>query len=258
MRSLSLCWYLSRATLLSSPAKNIFSVAANLSMDNKLSTLKDQFNPQLNTMQLIVNANPSDGWERSWEQGLTPWDLGKPTPILLHLHRTGHLPKGRALIPGCGSGYDVVAIASPERHVTGLDISEKAIEKAEELSSSLSNANYFTFLKADFFSWSPPQLFDLIFDYTFFCAIEPEMRIEWALRIQDLLKPDGELITLIFPIDDHVGGPPYKVSVSDYEKVLCPIGFKIVSLVDNELAVSARKGREMLGRWKRPLTQSSL
>ncbi|XP_065860848.1 probable thiol methyltransferase 2 isoform X2 [Euphorbia lathyris] len=259
MRFLSFRWfylYSSRCTPLSSQnppttprARSIeFSVAGNLRMDNKrerhLSTLKDsdvKFKPQVNRMQQIVNANPSDGWERSWEQGLTPWDLGKPTPILLHLHRTCDLPKGRALIPGCGSGYDVVAIASPERHVTGLDISDKAIEKAEELSSSLSNAKFFTFLKADFFSWSPPQLFDLIFDYTFFCAIEPEMRTEWALRIPDLLKPDGELITLIFPIDDHVGGPPYKVSVSDYEEVLCPIGFKIVSLVDNELAVSARK-----------------
>lgn len=30
-------------------------------------------------------------------------------------------------------GYDVVAIASPERHVTGLDISENAIKKAAEV-----------------------------------------------------------------------------------------------------------------------------
>eukprot|EP00257_Ricinus_communis_P021354 XP_015580827.1 thiocyanate methyltransferase 1 isoform X2 [Ricinus communis] len=155
-------------------------------------------------------------------------------------------------------GHDVIAIACPERYVVGLDIAEKAVKKAEELSSSLPNANYCTFLKADFFSWQPTELFDLIFDYTFFCAIEPEMRSQWAIRIQDLLKPDGELITLIFPIDDHLGGPPYKVSVSDYEEVLCPIGFKAVSIVDNELAIKVRLGREKLGRWKRPLTQCLL
>ncbi|TVU12554.1 hypothetical protein EJB05_46205, partial [Eragrostis curvula] len=63
-----------------------------------------------------------DGWEKSWEVGVTPWDLGKPTPVIEHLVRSGTLPKGRALVPGCGMGYDVVALASPERYVVGLDI----------------------------------------------------------------------------------------------------------------------------------------
>ncbi|GMP54946.1 hypothetical protein CsSME_00019929 [Camellia sinensis var. sinensis] len=152
-------------------------------------------------------------------------------------------------------GHDVVAIACPERYVVGLDISDEAIKKATELSSSLPNADYFTFLKEDFFTWRPTELFDLIFDYTrnilisrsngqlrrFFCAIEPDMRSAWASQMRDLLKPDGELITLMFPISDHVGGPPYKVSVADYEEFLNPIGFKAVTIVDNELAIASRK-----------------
>eukprot|EP00268_Persea_americana_P014000 TRINITY_DN16202_c0_g1_i3.p1 TRINITY_DN16202_c0_g1~~TRINITY_DN16202_c0_g1_i3.p1 ORF type:complete len:152 (-),score=23.10 TRINITY_DN16202_c0_g1_i3:566-1021(-) len=84
-----------------------------------------------------------NGWEKSWEQRLTPWDLGQPTPVILHLLQTGALLKGRALIPGCGSGYDVVAIASPERYVVGLDIADNAIKKAREISSSAPNADYF-------------------------------------------------------------------------------------------------------------------
>ncbi|KAG8661504.1 hypothetical protein MANES_01G010300v8 [Manihot esculenta] len=200
-----------------------------------------KFKPEVNQVQEILVTNSFGGWEKCWEQGLTPWDLGQPTPALLHLHHTGSLPKGRTLVPGCGSGHDVVAIACPERYVVGLDVSDKAIKKAEELSSLSPNANCFTFLRADFFSWHPSELFDLIFDYTFFCAIEPEMRSRWAMQIQNLLKPDGELITLMFPIDDHIGGPPYKVSVSDYEEVLCPLGFKAVFVADNELAIKARK-----------------
>ncbi|KAK9288702.1 hypothetical protein L1049_017165 [Liquidambar formosana] len=208
-------------------------------------------NPNVDKLKQIMDSDPTDGWEKCWEQGLTPWDLGKPTPIILHLHQTGSLPKGRALVPGCGSGHDVVAIACPERFVVGLDISDSAIKKAKELSSLLPNANYFTFQKVDFFTWCPTEEFDLIFDYTFFCAIEPDLRSAWARRIQDILKPDGELITLMFPIDDHVGGPPYKVSIIDYEEVLHPMGFKAISIMDNELAIGPRKGREKLGRWKR-------
>ncbi|XP_043688978.1 thiocyanate methyltransferase 1-like [Telopea speciosissima] len=173
--------------------------------------------------------------------------------MILHLLQNDVLPKGRVLVPGCGSGYDVVAIASPQRYVVGLDISDLALKRAKEISSSSANANYVSFLKEDFFSWQPTELFDLIFDYTFFCAIEPHMRSAWANRVRDLLKPDGELITLMFPITDHVGGPPFKVSVADYKEVLHPTGFEAISIEDNELAIGGRKGREKLGRWKKSI-----
>ncbi|KAK4349349.1 hypothetical protein RND71_032104 [Anisodus tanguticus] len=215
-------------------------------------------NPKVHKMQHLLHSDPSGGWEKCWEKGVTPWDIGQPTPILVHLNQTGGLPKGRALVPGCGSGHDVVAIACPERFVVGLDISENAIKQATKLFSSSKSAEYFAFLEADFFAWCPTQLFDLIFDYTFFCAIEPEMRPQWASRIQDLLKPDGELITLIFPISDHEGGPPYKVSVSDYEEVLHPVGIRAESIVENHLAIPPRRGREKLGRWKRSICKSLL
>ncbi|KAI5670069.1 hypothetical protein M9H77_10433 [Catharanthus roseus] len=209
--------------------------------------------------QLLHSKSTGDGWDKCWEQGLTPWDLGQPTPVLVHLHETGALPKGRALIPGCGTGYDVAAIACPERYVVGLDISENAIKKAKEaVVASSSHADCFTFLTADFFTWCPTELFDLIFDYTFFCALEPDMRSAWAMKMKDLLKPDGELITLMFPTSDHEGGPPYKASVSDYEEVLHPMGFKAVSIVENELAIARREGREKLARWKRSFQLSSM
>ncbi|KAK4403272.1 putative thiol methyltransferase 2 [Sesamum angolense] len=138
-------------------------------------------------------------------------------------------------------GYDVVAIASAERHVVGVDLSDNAIkEPQKQLSSQSPNAEHFTFLKTDFFTWCPTQLFDLIFDYTFFCAIEPGLRSQWARKIRDLLKPDGELITLMFPVDDHEGGPPYKVSVADYEEVLHPLGLQATYIAENELAVAPR------------------
>ncbi|CAL5036851.1 unnamed protein product [Urochloa decumbens] len=199
-----------------------------------------------------------DGWEKSWEFGVTPWDLGKPTPVIEHLVRSGTLPKGRALVPGCGMGYDVVALASPERFVVGLDISDMAVKKAKQWSSSVPNADYFTFLVEDFFKWTPDEQFDLIFDYTFFSALDPSLRVYWAEAVNRLLKPDGELLTLIYLISDQEGGPPYNNTVADYQRVLKPVGFRAVLMEDNELAVKPRKGWEKLGRWKRCAHQSSL
>ncbi|RRT61291.1 hypothetical protein BHE74_00006310 [Ensete ventricosum] len=90
-------------------------------------------NPKVVMIRGLVNDDATDGWEKCWEEGLTPWDLGKATPAVLQLVETGSLPRGRVLVPGCGSGYDVVAIAGPERYVVGLDISTSAVEKAKEV-----------------------------------------------------------------------------------------------------------------------------
>ncbi|CAN6456512.1 unnamed protein product [Victoria cruziana] len=202
-------------------------------------------------LQTIIQQNGLDGWDKCWEEEFTPWDLGKPTPLVVHLVQNGSLPKGRGLVPGCGSGYDVVALASADRFIVGLDISEKAISHAKGLFSSATNFDKFTFTIADFFNWRPTELFDFIFDYTFFCGIELSMRSAWAKRMHELLRVDGELITLMFPVDDHIGGPPFKVSVTDYEEVLHPFGFKAITIEENKLAVKPRKGREILGRWRR-------
>uniref|UniRef100_A0A0D9WM18 Methyltransferase domain-containing protein n=1 Tax=Leersia perrieri TaxID=77586 RepID=A0A0D9WM18_9ORYZ len=216
-------------------------------------------NPAVGRLRELVKCGEAaDGWEKSWESGVTPWDLGKPTPIIEHLVKSGTLPKGRALVPGCGMGYDVVALASPERFVVGLDISSTAMEKAKQWSSSLPNADCFAFLADDIFKWKPSEQFDLIFDYTFFCALDPSLRSAWAETVGDLLKPDGELITLIYLISDQEAGPPFNNAVTDYQKVLEPLGFKAVLMEDNELAIKPRKGQEKLGRWKRFGQQSSL
>ncbi|CAN6978980.1 unnamed protein product [Brassica oleracea var. botrytis] len=80
------------------------------------------------------------------------------------------------------------------------------------------------------------------------------MRPLWAQRMEKLLKPDGELITLMFPMDERSGCAPYKVSVSEYENVLIPLGFEKISIADNELAVTTRKGLEKIGRWRKKKT----
>uniref|UniRef100_A0A803M5J7 Methyltransferase domain-containing protein n=1 Tax=Chenopodium quinoa TaxID=63459 RepID=A0A803M5J7_CHEQI len=96
-------------------------------------------------------------------------------------------------------GYDVIAMASSERNVVGLDLSEAAIAKAKKLAASSANANSTTFIVDNFFTWQPNEPFDLIFDYTFFCAIDLKTRPTWASRMAELLKPDGELLILMFP-----------------------------------------------------------
>lgn len=204
-----------------------------------------------------------DGWSRCWEEGVTPWDLGQPTPAVVELAKSGTLPGDAAtvLVPGCGAGYDVVALSGPGRFVIGLDICESAVAKAKQWSASAAaaaDASLFAFVAADFFTWEPLELFDLIFDYTFFCAFHPSMRPAWAKRMTDLLKPNGELITLMYLAEGQEAGPPFNTTVLDYEEVLKPLGFVITCIQDNDVAVKRRQGMEKIARWKRMASPTNL
>ncbi|OCK74852.1 hypothetical protein K432DRAFT_468068 [Lepidopterella palustris CBS 459.81] len=49
--------------------------------------------------------------------------------------------------------------------------------------------------------------FDLIYDYTFLCAMHPNMRRLWEKRMAELLKPGGLLICLEFPLWKDLKSP---------------------------------------------------
>lgn len=200
-------------------------------------------------MQAMIAADPKDGWKRTWEQAVTPWDLGTVTPAVAELLARDLLPPGRVLVPGCGSGYDVVAMAGPSRRAVGLDLSELAVQRAQQLAEGKEGAQFAEFVSGDFFSFAADPPFDAIFDHTFFVALEPSMRAAWAETMARLLAPSGQLITLIWPISDHQGGPPYAVTMSTYESVLQPLGFEATVL--KPLADSERWGKDMLVSWMR-------
>lgn len=62
--------------------------------------------------------------------------VSPPIPIPLHttvVSRAGVLPKGRALVPGCGRGYDSIAFGKSGYDSVGLDLSPTGVEQAKAL-----------------------------------------------------------------------------------------------------------------------------
>lgn len=51
----------------------------------------------------VAPPGAGSGWEKSWQAGTTPWDMGDVTPVLAQMIAKGEVPSGRALVPGCGS-----------------------------------------------------------------------------------------------------------------------------------------------------------
>ena len=71
-------------------------------------------------------------WDKRYRQGDTPWDKGRASPALIAwLEDNPGLMTGSVLVPGCGTGHDVRAIASaePTSLPVGIDISKTAIEE---------------------------------------------------------------------------------------------------------------------------------
>ncbi len=58
--------------------------------------------------------------------------------------------------------------------------------------------------------------FDGVWEYTCFCAIDPERREEYVSVLHTILRPGGLLLACFFPLREGGGGPPFPVSKGDH------------------------------------------
>jgi cyclopropane fatty-acyl-phospholipid synthase-like methyltransferase len=68
-------------------------------------------------------------WDDAYQHNRTPWDIGRPQPAILHLADAGELVEP-VLDSGCGSGEHALLAATNGLEVTGVDISQLAVERA--------------------------------------------------------------------------------------------------------------------------------
>ena len=199
------------------------------------------------------------GWEEMWQKSITPWDRNEPNPALVEalekkpylvnspFKEGGGKTRKKVLVPGCGKGYDVLLFSSYGYDAVGLDAAPTAIEGARKLQMDQGKEQRYpikniqngrgeaTFLLEDFFkddflsqthTASSEPKFDLIYDYTFLCALKPELRPVWAARMSSLLSPNGLLICLEYPLGKKpkAGGPPFGLESELYEQLLAKPG----------------------------------
>jgi hypothetical protein len=217
-------------------------------------------------------------WDQLWEDGFIPWDKGTPSPALIDLLRDREdlfpIKKGRlkALVPGCGKGYDVLLLSAWGYDAYGLEVSSKALESAKAIEREKEgNGEYdtregvergaVTWLSGDFFmneflKGRGEATFDLIYDYTvcsvilrclghsnpfqFLSALPPSMRPAWSRRMGELLAPEGRLVCLEFPTykPASTGGPPWALPPKIYAAHLPRPGEELPYDEDGELLES--------------------
>ena len=165
--------------------------------------------------------DPTD-WENCYREGMTPWEKGAPAPPLLEYLATSQIG-GRILVPGCGFGHDVRALAAadPDADVVGLDISATAIAGAEGAPRTGSER----YVRADLFDL-PQEFhgsFDHIVEHTCLSGLPPDLRPQYVGAFHTALKPGGQVLAIFFlnPWDDDEAPdpPPYGISTEELDEI---------------------------------------
>ncbi len=162
-------------------------------------------------------------WQGRFAAGDTPWDRGEANPQL-GAWLAGALKPCRILVPGCGSGHEVAALARAGFEVTALDYAAEAIGRTRaRLDEAGAKA---TLIEADALAWRPERAFDAIYEQTSLCALYPDQWRDYADQLHRWLLPGGRLYALFAQVprpgatEGAIEGPPYHCDVNAMRALL--------------------------------------
>lgn len=205
----------------------------------------------------ILPENPEElerFWSDRYRNGQTGWDLGGVSPPLKHfidVWKSEGRQSQRVLVPGCGNAYEAnYLLDNGFQDVTVVDIAWPALDllKKRVHAQSAESLEHLHPIHGDFFGLN--ATFDLILEQTFFCALDPGMRPDYARKMHDLLSAGGELAGVFFdaPMYDH--RPPFGGSAAEYRELLEPY-FQFLVWEPCQISYPDRQGSELLFRVKR-------
>jgi SAM-dependent methyltransferase len=190
-----------------------------------------------------MTTTEADAWQQRYDTADTPWDLGAPAPALLAWLATNPGAGRRALVPGCGRGHDAVALAAAGWDVVAVDFAASAVEEARATAARAGHP--IAVLQADLFALTPSAVgtFDLWFEHTCFCAIEPADRGRYAAQAASLVRPGGRLVG-VFYAHGKPGGPPHDTR-PEAVRAFFSGGFSVEALAVTPHSVERRAGQEL-------------
>ena len=192
----------------------------------------------------MKDVSTPEFWNQRYIDNNTKWDLGAPTPILSHYLQTNHT-EGKACVLGCGNGHDAIELSKWNLDVYAVDFSIHAINNLKE---KLNGDESINLLHRDIFSLSKDYVntFDIMFEYTCYCAIDPNRRENYFDMVHKVLKKGGKLLGIFIPLDKDMyneEGPPFGVSVNEI-LALIKERFNVLENSFSPLSIDKRAGRE--------------
>ena len=162
-----------------------------------------------------------DFWQQRFQEGVLPWDRGGPHPQLTRWLGSGTLRSGQAvLVPGCGAGHEVVALAAAGLQVTALDYAPGACALARQaVSAAELDPATAQVIEADVRTWQPAAPLEAVYEQTCLCALHPDHWRTYADQLHRWLRPGGRLFGLFMQCRKEgaavgqIEGPPYHLDI---------------------------------------------
>lgn len=158
-----------------------------------------------------------------------PWYESNLDPDLKNEITSRNLSSGKFLDLGTGPGTQAIQLSNQGFEVTGSDISQTAVKKAETLSQKVN------FVADDFLnSQLPENEFNFILDRGCFHVFDIEQRPNYVAQIKRILGKNGILFLKCMSIEEKdlpEDKGPHKLSKSELSQVFSN-DFEVESIID--------------------------
>lgn len=179
-------------------------------------------------------------WTQRYKQHATGWDVGEATlPLRTYIDQLND-KSIKILIPGSGNAYEAGYL-----HQCGftntyiLDISAYPLKAFRQQYPTFPDEHI---LHQDFFAHQAH--YDLILEQTFFCALSPDLRPQYARKMHSLLVNGGQLVGVLFDDPLYKDHPPYGGDRDEYLTYFTPY-FHIKTFERCTNSIPPRQGREL-------------
>jgi len=127
-----------------------------------------------------------------------PWNIETAPDALVELVESGRVKPCKTIDLGCGTGNYAIYLASIGFDVTGIDISQTAIEIARENAEKKdAKCNFFiTDILGDLHEVK--ETFDFAYDWELLHHIFPENREKYVENVYRILNPMGKYLSVCF------------------------------------------------------------
>jgi thiopurine S-methyltransferase len=179
-------------------------------------------------------------WENRYINNEIGWNIGTvSTPLKTYIDQLQDKSL-KILIPGAGNSYEAEYLWNQGfKNLYVVDIAKQPLINLKERVKDFPDHQL---LNVDFFDIN--DTFDLIIEQTFFCALNPTLRLSYSLQMHKLLKSHGKLVGLFFDFELTSSGPPFGGSITEY-KASFNANFEIKKLERSINSIKERQGKEL-------------
>ena len=194
----------------------------------------------------MLTNNAQIYWENRYQNEDTGWDMKSVSPPLKFYVDQLKNKQQKILIPGAGNAYEAEYLF--ENGFKNTIVADIATTPLENIKKRIPKFPENQLLNIDFFEIQ--DSFDLILEQTFFCALPPKLRPEYAKKMYQLLKPNAKLVGLFFDFTLTKDGPPYGGNLNEYQVYFKDL-FDIKILERCYNSYPKRKGKELFFKFRK-------